>query len=91
MEIADTSEVIRALNAAAGGSETWRIETFRMERESETHGFQQVTVTIGDRGSAISPRYFIWAETDAGQKCSGNSGDDLEVVIATVHWYHLDR
>ena len=40
MEISDTSAVIEALNAAAGGGETWRVETFKMERHSEAHGYQ---------------------------------------------------
>ncbi|MCP3422970.1 hypothetical protein [Nocardioides pinisoli] len=91
MDISETSEVIKALNAAASGSETWRQETFVMQRESETHGWQDVTITILDRGPSISPRYAVSAETAGGQRCAGNSGDDLEVVIATVHWYQLDH
>lgn len=97
MDIRDTSAVINALNDAArgagGGSpETWRVETFDMVRESPAHGHQEVTVTILDRGDEISPRYFVSAETKDGRhSCSGNSGDDLSVVIATVHWYQLDR
>lgn len=91
MDISDTSEVITALNQAASGSETWRVETFSMHRESRTHGWQNVTVTILDRGPTISPRYRLSATTDGGLACGGNSGDDLKVVIATVHWYQLDR
>lgn len=93
MDIDDTSAVIKALNDANGGSpETWRVHTFQMHRESHTHGYQDVMVTILDRGSDISPRYAVSAETrDGRQKCSGNSGDQLDAVIATVHWFQLDR
>jgi hypothetical protein len=91
MDIDDTSEVIEALNRASGGTETWRVHTFTMQRESAEHGYQTVTITILDRGHAISPRYAVSATTDGGQRCAGNSGDDLETVIATVHWYQLDH
>lgn len=83
--------MIEALNRAAGGSEAWRVHTFTMERESPAHGYQTVTVTLLDRGSEISPRYAVYGTTEGGQRCAGNSGDDLGTVIGTVHWYQLDR
>lgn len=91
MDLSQTSAVINALNTAAKGSETWQVQTFTMQRESEAHGWQDVTVTILDRGPSFSPRYAVSATTEGGQSCTGNSGDDLEVVIATVHWYQLDK
>lgn len=91
MDIADTSNVINALNDAAGGApETWRVEMFTMNRESSTHGQQDVTVRILDRGPEISPRYHVSAETTGGQHCTGNSGDDLDTTIRWAHWDHLD-
>jgi len=56
MDITDTGAVIDALNRAAGASETWRIETYTMQRESKKHGWQDVAVRILDRGPDISPR-----------------------------------
>jgi hypothetical protein len=91
MDIYDTSAVIRLLNKAAGADETWRVETFQMHRESPTHGFQEVTVEVLDRGPEISPRYHLSAKTADGKSCSGNSGDDLEVVLGLAHWYQLDK
>lgn len=91
MDIRDTSAVIEALNDAASGSETWRVETFTMQRQSEKYGWQDVTIEILDRGESIRPRYHISATTPDGQRCSGNSDDDLATVIATVHWYQLDQ
>ena len=92
VDIRDTSDVIKVLNEAAGGDpETWRVETFTMHRESSKHGYQDVTVEIMDRGPDISPRYRVSAETSKGQRCTGNSGDDLNATIRTVHWYQLDR
>lgn len=92
MDIQDTSDVIQTMNECAGGDpETWRIETFRMHRLSEKHGYQDVTVEIWDRGSKITPRYHVSAKTSEGQHCAGNSGDDLNEVIRLVHWYELDR
>lgn len=92
MDIRDTSDVIKALNAAASGNETWRVERFVMERSKDDATFQEVVVEILDRGPDISPRYHVAAQTKDGTKsCTGNSGDDLETVIATVHWYQLDR
>lgn len=91
MDIGDTSAVIEFLNKTAGGSETWRVEKFTMERKSSVHGYQTVDIQILDRGPDISPRYIISAETADGQSCSGNSGDDLAQVIAAVHWFELDK
>ena len=91
MEITDTHEVIEALNAAAGADETWRVETFSMHRVSKVHGHQDITVEVLDRGGQGSPRYHVSATSEDGKACSGNSGDNLGTVIATVHWYQLDR
>lgn len=91
MDIDDTSEVISALQRAAGGSETWRLHNYTMQRESQAHGWQQVSITVADRGAGTSSRYAVSATTNGGQRCAGNSGDDLEAVIATVHWYQLDH
>ncbi len=62
-----------------------------MHRESPTHGFQDVIVKLLDRGPDISPRYHVYAKTDDGKSCTGNSGDDLEVTMCLAHWGDLDR
>lgn len=94
MDIRDTSDVIKVLNECAGGDrepETWRVETFTMHRLSPKHGYQDVAVKILDRGPDFSPRYLVSAETPEGQRCTGNSGDDLNETIRLVHWYQLDH
>lgn len=54
----------------------------------------EVEVVVGDRGEGSSPRWSVWARTldlPTQRTAVSNSGDDLETVIATTHWYQLAR
>ncbi|WP_299304773.1 hypothetical protein [uncultured Brachybacterium sp.] len=90
MDINDTRAVIAALKDASKSGEAWRVEQFTMYRASSTHGHQEVAVRVLDSGASSSPRYHVSAVAGS-KKCTGNSGDDLDVVIRTVHWYELDK
>jgi hypothetical protein len=61
-------------------------------RESPTHGWQDVVVAVLDHRPAFSPRFAVSPVTKDGIKeRAGNSEEKLDVVIATTHWFELDK
>lgn len=61
-------------------------------RRTKTGGTQDVLVSIFDAGPAVTyPRYSATATTPDGRKAAGNPADSIDVALATLHWYELDK
>jgi hypothetical protein len=66
------------------------VTTFKCYRQSADGRIQEVTVEIQDRGLGDSPRYSCVARSDDCKAASGNSADQIDVVLSTLHWGDLD-
>lgn len=61
-------------------------------RHTKNKGDQEVYIDILDAGpQAGNARYSCTATSEDGKVATGNSGPLIETVIATVHWYNLDK
>jgi hypothetical protein len=68
-------------------------KVFKCYRNDKQGGVQMVTVELYDAGPDSDPqlRYHCVAKTDTGKSASGNPGPSIAVVLATVHWWDLDK
>ena len=82
--------VVALLNHAPRLFEAAHVTTFRCYRQSADGRTQEVTVEILDKGPGDSPRYSCVARSDDGKAASGNSADQIDVVLSTLHWWDLD-
>lgn len=90
MEIRDRNEVVDILKRYGNG-DAWVTQTFGFVRTSEKRSEHIVTVEVHERVSGPGPRFSVVATDEDGRQASGNSGDKLNVVLATVHWEDLDK
>jgi hypothetical protein len=73
-----------------GGGEVWEtVAAYQVYRQREDGNMQEVAVVIRYNESV---GYMLTA-TDSERKltATGNSERELDVMMATVHWYQLDR
>jgi len=77
----------------AGLFEVSHITSFECYRKAKNGTVQEVVVQILDAGSDVNPelRYQCVARTKDGKMVTGNPASSIYDVIATVHWYELDR
>ena len=84
-------EKLKALPMFASAS-VYHRTTFTCNRRDKQGEDQEVTITILDAGPGVErPRYQCWAETPDRRFATGNPDDDLQGLLATVHWYKLDE
>lgn len=50
-----------------------------------------MTVHVHERVSGPGPRFAVAVTAEDGRQASGNNGDSLAAVLATVHWEDLDE
>ena len=85
-------EVIEKLKHHLGATEVYNITRYQAFRHAKDGVFQTVEIEVLDRGpSDPQTRYHVTAVADDGRKASGNSGPNLDTVLATVHWFELDK
>ena len=91
MDPIEILEKLKALPMLASASFYHRT-TFECHRTDKQGQDQVVTVTILDAGpGAGRPRYHCEATTPDGRSATGNPDDSLQVLLATVHWWELDK
>jgi hypothetical protein len=86
---ATTEELLAAVGGPAKLFESSKITTVQGYRNTEA-GPIEVTVELHDRGESADPRWSVVARTDNGRSASGNPDNNLDVALATVHWWDLD-
>ena len=88
----DPLDILSKLKELRGGFFEWcHTTTFRCYQDREIRGTFEVTVTILDGGpGATGGRYRCVAKSEDGATATGNPDDNLDVVLATVHWGDLD-
>jgi hypothetical protein len=85
-------EIIEKLKKHMGATEVYHVTKFKAYRTAKDGAQQEVEVEVWDRGpSSPETRYSVSATADDGKTASGNNGSDLNTVLATVHWYNLDK
>jgi len=88
----DTEELIRKIEENGKLFEVAKVTTYRGYQKNSN---REVEVKIYDRGQAAAgQRYRVTAETADKSKgpdkfATGNSGDSLDIVLTTVHWFDL--
>ena len=85
-------ETLATIEKTIKGFEAAQVTTYRAYRKNKKGVDKEVTIEVLDRGPGKPDlRYLVIATDQDGKQASGNSGPNLEVVLATVHWYDLDR
>ena len=85
-------EIVEKLQKHLKATEVYHVTTYNCDRTRPDGPHQEVEITILDRGpSNPETRYHVTAKASDGKSASGNSGPDLETVLALVHWYELDK
>ena len=85
-------EIMKRLKEVAGFFEIYHKTSFTGYRNTGSGKTQEVSVDILDAGpEAGDSRYSCCATSDDGKTASGNPGASIDLVLATVHWYNLDK
>ena len=85
-------EVIEKLKRLLSAGEVYHVTYYQAVRTAKDGTIQEVEIEVLDRGPEDPhTRYHVTAVAKDGRAASGNSGASLDTVLATVHWYKLDR
>ena len=83
----DAREIQAEIQSHNELSEVRRVYSFEAVRKNEI-----VKIKVYDNGDNPSQlRYSVEVISESGKRASGNSGNCLKTVLATVHWYELDK
>lgn len=85
-------EGLAGIQKFAGFFEVYHKVSFQCYRKAKDGRVQEVLVEIHDSGPDHSPnRYHVVATSVDGRSASGNPGDSIDVALAFVHWWELDK
>jgi hypothetical protein len=91
----DVAETIRLLKSLHGVDlfEVYHKTTFDCYRERKDGGTEMVTVEILDAGPDVDHglRYHCKATSERGKLATSNPAGTIQQVLATLHWFELDR
>lgn len=85
-------DVTTLLRQAGKCLDVAEVTTFHCHRKRKDGSDATVIVQIFDRGRSAQgvPRYYATAtDKETGKAASGNSGDSVRTVLATLHWSDL--
>lgn len=83
----DAREIQAEIQSYDELSEVQRVYNFEAVRKNEI-----LKIKVYDNGDDPNlHRYSVAVTSESGKGASGNSGNCLKTVLATVHWYELDK
>ena len=94
MAFVDTSDLadrLGGIKTASNAFELAQVTTYKGFRYDKDGRICEITIEVLDSGAGDPQRWAVVATDEHGRQASGNSGPDLETVLATVHWWDLDR
>lgn len=87
----DHELVIEKLKQHLHCGEVYHVSHLRCWRTRSDGELQQVDIEILDAGPNSDRRYQCSATGGDGRFATGNPDNNLEALLATVHWFELDR
>lgn len=80
-----------AVQGASGAFELYSVTTYKGYRKRKDGAIREIKVEVLDGGPTDPLRYHVVATDEDGLSASGNPGNELGAVLATVHWWDLDQ